>query len=367
MQDHSFFMKRALELAARARGKTSPNPLVGAVVVRDGEIVGEGYHRQAGTPHAEINALCQAGAKARKATMYVTLEPCCHFGRTPPCTEAIIAAGISKVVVATGDPNPLVAGKGIRVLQEAGIDVDVGVREAEARRLNEVFFKYIVNERPFVTLKAAMSLDGKIATRRGDSKWITGEKARAFGHRLRAENDATVVGIGTVLADDPLLTVRLAGEEKNKLRLCVDSRLRIPLDAQLVRTAREVPVVVATLKDRSNTEKQKRLIALGVEIWELPSRNGRVDLDCLMTELGRRGVLSVLLEGGATLNASALAAKIIDKFIFILAPKVIGGREAPGAFGGSGFAELSEAIDIVDLDLQQIGADLVITGYPART
>ncbi len=366
MERESFFMARALELAALARGKTSPNPLVGAVVVKNGLIVGEGYHRKAGTPHAEVLALQQAGEKAEGATLYVSLEPCCHYGRTPPCTEAIIRAGIKQVYVATPDPNPLVAGKGIRALREAGIDVRVGLLEEEARRLNEAFFKYIVSKEPFVTLKVAMSLDGKIATCTGDSRWITGKEARACVHRLRAENDAVMVGIGTVLSDDPLLTVRLPGEDKQPLRVVVDSRLRIPLEARLVQTAREVPTVVAAVKGKFQAEKKTLLAASGVEVWELPEQEGGVNLRSLMVELGKREVLSVLLEGGGTLNAGALAAGIIDKFIFFLAPKIIGGSRAPGPFGGPGFESLKDAFLISELVCTKAGDDLMITGYPAR-
>ncbi|MDH7576497.1 MAG: bifunctional diaminohydroxyphosphoribosylaminopyrimidine deaminase/5-amino-6-(5-phosphoribosylamino)uracil reductase RibD [Bacillota bacterium] len=366
MEKEALLMERALELAALARGKTSPNPLVGAVVVKDGVVVGEGYHRKAGTPHAEVLALQQAGEKARNATLYVSLEPCCHYGRTPPCTDVIIRSGIKQIYVATLDPNPLVAGKGIRTLQEAGIDVRVGLLEAEARRLNEAFFKYILSRQPFVTLKVAMSLDGKIATCTGDSQWITGEEARTCVHHLRAENDAIMVGIGTVLSDDPLLTVRLPGEDKKPLRVVVDSILRIPLKARLVLTAREVPTVIATVKGKGPPEKKELLAASGVEVWELPEQEGRINLSCLMDELGKREVLSVLLEGGSTLNASSLAASIIDKFIFFIAPKIIGGGSAPGPFGGSGFKTLKDAFRISEMRYTKVGEDLMITGYPEK-
>ncbi|HHW41479.1 MAG TPA: bifunctional diaminohydroxyphosphoribosylaminopyrimidine deaminase/5-amino-6-(5-phosphoribosylamino)uracil reductase RibD [Syntrophomonadaceae bacterium] len=366
MSEDTAYMERALELAAMARGRTSPNPLVGAVVVRDGEIVGEGYHQKAGTPHAEIHALRQAGEKAKNAVLYVTLEPCCHYGKTPPCTDAIIRAGIKKAVVAVKDPNPLVAGKGIQALQDAGIEVSLGMLEARARRLNEAFFKYMVERRPFVTLKAAMSLDGKIATSSGDSKWITGVEAREYVHRLRAENDAIMVGIGTVLADDPLLTVRLPGEDRKPLRLVVDSGLRIPLTSRLVRTAREVPTVVAAAKGKCQAEKKEKLESAGVEVWELPEEEGRVGLCSLLEELGKRGVLSVLLEGGSTLNAAALAAGIVDKFIFFYAPKIIGGKGAPGPFGGTGINFLNDAIEIKELSWEKIGSDLMLVCYPAK-
>ncbi|MGB9791161.1 MAG: bifunctional diaminohydroxyphosphoribosylaminopyrimidine deaminase/5-amino-6-(5-phosphoribosylamino)uracil reductase RibD [Thermacetogeniaceae bacterium] len=366
MTEDEKYMERALELAALGRGKTSPNPMVGAVVVLNGRVVGEGYHQKAGTPHAEIHALRQAGERAKNALLYVTLEPCCHYGRTPPCTEAIIRAGVKRVVVAVEDPNPLVAGKGIQALRDAGIEVEVGVLEEKARRLNEAFFKYMQERRPFVTVKAAMSLDGKIATSTGDSKWITGTEAREFVHRLRAESDAIMVGIGTVLADDPLLTVRLAGEDKKPLRVIVDSNLRIPVHSQIVRTAQDVPTVVASVEGKCDEAKKKELENAGVEVWELPEDNGRVELYSLLEELAKREVLSVLLEGGATLNASALAAGIVDKVIFFYAPKIIGGGDAPGPFGGRGIDAVNKAIRVEELRWEKIGEDLMVVGYPAK-
>lgn len=366
MTEDAVYMRRALELAALARGKTSPNPMVGAVVVQNGKIVGEGYHQKAGTPHAEIHALRQAGEKAKNAVLYVTLEPCCHYGKTPPCTDAIIRAGVRKVVIAAKDPNPRVAGNGIKALKDAGIEVKVGVLEESARRLNEAFFKYMLEGRPFVTLKAAMSLDGKIATATGDSRWITSTEARVYAHKLRAENDAIMVGIGTVLADDPLLTVRLPGEDKNPLRLVVDSSLRIPLNSRLIRTARDVPTVVAAVKGKCQYEKKKALESAGVEVWELPEHNGRVNLYSLLEELGKREVLSVLLEGGSTLNAAALAAGIIDKFIFFYAPKIIGGNAAPGPFGGRGINFIKEAVEVTELWWEKIGEDLMLVCYPVK-
>lgn len=366
MTEDYLYMERALKLAALGRGKTSPNPMVGAVVVLNGRVVGEGYHQKAGTPHAEVHALRQAGDKAKGAVLYVTLEPCCHYGRTPPCTEAIIRSGVRRVVVAVEDPNPLVSGKGIQALREAGIEVEVGVLEAEARRLNEAFFKYMLEKRPFVTIKAAMSLDGKIATATGDSKWITGTEAREFVQRLRAESDAIMVGIGTVLADDPLLTVRLAGEEKKPLRVIVDSNLRIPVESQIVSTAHDVPTVVATVEGKCDVKKKKVLEDAGVEVWQLPGDNGRVRLRSLLEELAKKEVLSVLLEGGATLNAAALAAGVVDKLVFFYAPKIIGGSDAPGPFGGKGVDEIKRAIMVEELRWEKIGEDLMVIGYPAK-
>lgn len=361
------FMGRALGLAALARGKTSPNPMVGAVVVGgDGTILGEGYHHQAGTPHAEVHALGMAGPKARGATLYVSLEPCCHFGRTPPCTEAIISNGIKRVVVATLDPNPLVAGKGLQVLRQAGLEVQYGVLDAEARHLNEAFFKYIVTGQPFVTLKAAMSLDGKIATGLGDSKWITGPESRNLVQHLRAENDAVLVGIGTVLADDPLLTVRLPEAGKKPLRVIVDSSLRIPLESRLVQTARDYPVAVAVVEGQCPPGKKELLMERGVAVWELPGVDGLVDIRALLEELGSREVVGLLLEGGSLLNSGFLKARAIDKYVFFVALMIIGGTGAPGPFGGTGAVTLAGASSLTSLDCQKVGNDLMIMGYPEQ-
>lgn len=358
-------MARALELAALARGKTSPNPMVGAVVVSGGEIVGEGYHQKAGTPHAEVHALNQAGSRARGGDLYVTLEPCCHFGKTPPCTDAIIEAGIARVFAAVQDPNPLVAGKGVQKLKEAGIKVEVGLLEEEARQLNQAFFKYVQTGRPFVTLKAAMSLDGKIATVSGQSQWITGEEARNRVQWLRLEHDAIMTGIGTVLADDPWLTLRLPGEDKKPLRVVVDSNLRIPVEARLVATASQVPTLVVAAEN-ADQKKAEVLRSAGVEVWELPGEEHRVSLKDLMVRLGERGIVSLLLEGGAELNSGALAEGVVDRLVFFVAPKLIGGRLAPGPVGGRGIAELAQAIQLRDLSCQMVGQDLMITGYPER-
>ncbi|MDD2554807.1 MAG: bifunctional diaminohydroxyphosphoribosylaminopyrimidine deaminase/5-amino-6-(5-phosphoribosylamino)uracil reductase RibD [Syntrophaceticus sp.] len=361
--NHEQFMSRALELAEKGRGKTSPNPLVGAVIVRSGGIVGEGYHQKAGTPHAEIHALRDASEKAKGAIMYVTLEPCCHYGRTPPCTEAIIENGIKEVVVGAVDPNPLVAGKGIKTLEKAGIRVITGVLAKDAQRQNEAFIKYIRFGRPFITLKAAISQDGKIATKTGDSKWITGEEARRLVHQMRATNDAIMVGIGTVLADDPLLTVRLQGQHRQPLRVIIDSSLRIPIDSQLVKTASQVATIIAAAEGRYSKEKRAELEAMGVEIWDLPAVQKRVDLVTLMQKLGKREITSLLLEGGPTVNTSALEAGLIDKFVFFQAPLIIGGRDSPGVFGGEGCERLSDCLRLNCTSVQKVGDDLMITAY----
>jgi len=355
-------MKTALELAARARGRTSPNPMVGACVVKDGQIVGCGFHRRAGAPHAEVHALQDAGEQAKGATLYVNLEPCCHHGRTGPCTEAVIKAGIARVVVAMADPNPLVAGKGIRTLQEAGIDVTMGVLEEEARELNEVFIKYITTGLPFVVAKAAVSLDGKIATRTGRSKWITGEAARAYGHRLRDWYDAIMVGIGTVLADDPSLTTRLpGGGGRDPVRVIVDSKARTPLKARVLTQSSGAPTLIATTAVAS-PDRVELLRQAGAKVL-VAGAGPRVDLAALLKILVQEGITSVLIEGGAAIHGSALAERIVDKAVWFIAPKIIGGREAPGAVGGEGVNDPAEAAELEQLKISRLGPDLCVEGY----
>ncbi len=358
------FMWAALDLARRGRGKTSPNPMVGAVVVRDGQIIGTGYHQAAGEAHAEVMALRKAGGNARGAVLYVNLEPCIHQGRTGPCTEAIIAAGISKVVAAMEDPNPLVSGKGFQRLKEAGVKVKVGVLEEKSRRLNEVFIKHITTGRPFVIVKSAVTADGKIATRAGHSRWITGEKARAFVHRLRNNSDAIAVGIDTVLHDDPRLTARLEeGGGKDPLRVVVDSRARLPIDARMIKmSSRAATLLAATAA--APPEKRRALEEKGVELLLLPEKGGRVDLDALIEELGRRGICQLLVEGGGTLNFSLLEAGLIDKVMLFIAPLIVGGRESPTSFGGEGVATLDQGWRLEDLEIKQYDGDLLLIGYP---
>jgi len=356
------YMKIALELAARARGRTSPNPMVGAVVVKDDHIVGQGYHIRAGTPHAEVLALEEAGSNARGATLYVTLEPCCHYGRTGPCSEAVIAAGVAKVVVAMRDPNPLVSGGGIRRLREAGVEVVEGIMEEEARELNEVFIKYITTGRPFVVAKAAMSLDGKIATRSGKSKWITGPEARGCGHRLRDWYDAILVGLGTVRADNPSLTTRLPdGGGRDPARVILDSQARTPLNAAVLTQQSEAHTIIATTAG-APPDRLEALQEAGAEIL-IVNEGPRVDLVELVKILGRREITSLLIEGGAEVHGSALAAKIVDKVFWFIAPKIIGGREAPGPVGGQGVDDLSEAAELDRVKVSRLGPDLCIEGY----
>ncbi|MBR2773532.1 MAG: bifunctional diaminohydroxyphosphoribosylaminopyrimidine deaminase/5-amino-6-(5-phosphoribosylamino)uracil reductase RibD [Selenomonadaceae bacterium] len=352
-------MREALRIARNAEGCTSPNPLVGAVIVKDGKIIAEGWHRQAGTPHAEIHALNMAGDLSRGATLYVTLEPCSHFGRTPPCTQAIINAGISRVVAAMSDPNPKVAGHGFELLRAAGIAVEVGLLEAEARRLNEVFLKWITRRLPFVTMKFACTLDGKIATVAGESQWISSEESRRFTHHLRDINDAILVGVGTVLADNPSLTTRLV-EGKNPVRVIVDSNARTPLESKVVadKSARTIVAVTAN----APPDKVRALKLRGVEVITAGNFE-RVDLTALMHALAEREITSVLVEGGGTIHFSMLRARLVDKVLAFIAPKLIGGSRALSAVGGEGFAKLSDAVELNDITTTTLGADILISGY----
>ncbi|MDA8084033.1 MAG: bifunctional diaminohydroxyphosphoribosylaminopyrimidine deaminase/5-amino-6-(5-phosphoribosylamino)uracil reductase RibD [Nitrospiraceae bacterium] len=351
-------IRRTLVLAARARGRTSPNPMVGAVVVKNGRIISEGYHKKAGTPHAEAIALEKAGEKARGASLYVSLEPCCHKDkRTPPCTGTIIAAGIRKVIVSMEDPNPKVAGKGIGELRRAGIEVISGVLEDRARILNEYYIKHILTGRPFVILKTAMTLDGKIATPEGESKWITGEKARRQVHRLRGEVDAVLTAIGTVNADDPSLTCRTA-RGKNPLRIVIDPRLTIRPEAKVL--CRPPDTILVTRK-AGGSAKKGLLRERGITVME--HDGDRPALDGLMRDLGARGITSVLIEGGSSLNASALDSGIVDKVMFFIAPKIIGGRHSFTAVGGALFRRLADAHRVVRTTMSRWGDDFLISGY----
>ena len=368
----AFWMRRALRLAAK--GFTPPNPMVGCVIVRDGEIAGEGWHPFAGQPHAEVFALRSAGEKANGATAYVTLEPCSHWGRTPPCADALIAANVARVVAAVLDPNPKVSGSGIAKLNAAGIETTVGVLETEARKVNEAFFHFHTAHTPFVTLKSAMTLDGKIATRTGDSQWITNLPARRHVHVLRAQSGAVMVGIGTLLADDARLTARIPGIPnlpRQPLRIIVDSQLRTPPNAQAVRIAAQspdfAPLLIATT-EYADAERENVLRTPGVEICRLPAdANGRVALPSLLKMLAQRQILSVLCEGGGELNAALLAANLVHKVLFFYAPKLIGGRDAPTAVEGIGKNMMAEAAILTDLRFRRFGPDFAAEGYlPTR-
>lgn len=352
------YMKRALELAKKGAGHTSPNPMVGCVVVKDGRIVTEGYHERYGEFHAERNALTRCEEDLTGAEMYVTLEPCCHQGNTPPCTDIIIERSIGKVYVGSMDPNPKVAGKGVKILQEHGIEVETGVLEKECLALNEIFFYYITTGIPYVAMKYAMTLDGKIASCTGDSKWVTGEKARHHVHELRKQYSAILAGIGTVLADDPMLNCRIE-EGVDPVRVVCDSSLRIPLSSQLVKTAGDIPVIVAYAKE--NPEKEKALLQAGVELISA-GRDGRVDLAVLMRELGKRKIDSVLVEGGGAIHGSLLKSGLVQKIFCYLAPKLIGGREAGSPVEGDGFSRMKDALPVKEMEILPLGEDICISG-----
>jgi diaminohydroxyphosphoribosylaminopyrimidine deaminase/5-amino-6-(5-phosphoribosylamino)uracil reductase len=358
-------MRRALDLAERAAGLTSPNPMVGAVIVRDGAVVGEGFHAAAGRPHAEIEALAAAGAHARGATMYLTLEPCSHQGRTPPCAPALVKAGLARVVVATADPNSKVDGRGLETLRRAGIVVEVGLLRDEARALNRAFVTWARLGRPHVTMKTAMTLDGKVADVHGGSRWITGEAARGEAHRLRSRADAIVVGIGTALADDPELTVRLEVDwPREPYRVVVDTGARLPADARLIRSGAPARAVIA-VGPRADGGRVRALRAAGATVLECPERDGRVDLGALLAWLAGRDVISVLLEGGGELNAAFLDAGLVDRVVVFVAPVLLGGRAAVTPIEGDGRA-LKEALRLTAVATRRAGDDIVIEGDVER-
>lgn len=357
------FMGQAIELAASADYHTSPNPMVGAVVVRDGKVIGMGAHMRAGEPHAEVHALNTAGDAARGADLYVTQEPCSHHGRTPPCVDAVIAAGVRRVVVGMQDPNPKVDGRGIAALRAAGITVIGGVLEAKVRRLNEFFVKHVTTGLPFVTAKFAMSLDGRIATHSGESKWITSDEARQQVHRLRHMHDAILVGANTVLRDDPNLTTRLPEGGRSPLRVVVDSRLRVPYEARIF--AQESGSVLLATSDRARGDRLREFEKRGVPVVVLPADHGRVGLPDLLRHLGEHDTISLLIEGGSSMHGSAFDQHLVDKVVAFVAPRIIGGIEAPGAVGGHGVDALVDARPLRDVEVRGIGPDVMISGYCA--
>jgi diaminohydroxyphosphoribosylaminopyrimidine deaminase / 5-amino-6-(5-phosphoribosylamino)uracil reductase len=361
--NHEFYMQRALELARRGEGRTRPNPPVGAVVVRDGKIVGEGFHPRAGEPHAEIFALRDAGEAAGGANLYVTLEPCCHHGKTGPCTEAVLAAGVARVFIGTLDPNPRVDGGGIASLRSAGIAVETGVLEAECRRLIAPFAKHVKTGVPYVILKSATTLDGRIASGTGDSRWISSEESREHVHRLRDRVDAIMVGIGTVLKDDPRLTTRLPeGGGRDADRIVVDARLQIPEDSSLLRIPSPAATLIATTSG-APAEKAARLRGQGVDVLELPENGkGGVDLCELMVRLGELGYQCLLLEGGARLNGAALRARIVDRIQLFIAPLLLGGDDGPSLAAGPGLATIAEAKRLQNVRISRFGDDTLIEG-----
>lgn len=361
--DH-YFMKMALDLAATAKGRTNPNPVVGAILVKDGVIVGSGLHRKAGEPHAEVHAFRMAGEHAKGATLYVTLEPCSHFGKTPPCANLVKESEVSRVVVAMQDPNPQVAGRGIGLLRDAGIEVEVGILEEEAKLLNERFIHNMITRTPFVISKVATTLDGKIATYNGHSKWITGEKSRHNVHLLRNEVDAILVGIGTVLADDPMLTTRLETGGKNPIRIVLDSDLKTPLDAKIT-DCRDAKTWIVT-KENVDSERINAFEEKGVELLYVPKTETGLDLSVLMNKLYEKGVTDVLVEGGSEINGSFLRAGLINKFFVYIAPKVLGGRDSLTPFTGDNIETMNEALDVSFHSVENFGEDILITAYPKK-
>lgn len=359
-QEDIEYMRRAIELAERGVGFTNPNPMVGAVIVKGGKVIGEGWHERCGEWHAERNAFRNCTVPAEGATMYVTLEPCCHYGKTPPCTEAIIEHGIARVVVGMEDPNPLVAGKGIALLREAGIEVVCGVEEEALREQNRVFLKYISTKLPWVAMKTAMTLDGKIATRTGDSKWITGAEAQAYVHELRHRFMAILVGIGTAVADDPLLNCRIEGRGvRQPIRVVVDSNARLSLDSQLVKTAGEYRTIVAHTRFAPE-ERVKALRETGVEMLLCKEKEGLVDVRNLLELLGLSGIDSILLEGGGSLNYTFLSEGLADELYAFIAPKIVGGMNAKTPVEGAGMEKMADAINLELENVLNIGHDVLL-------
>lgn len=354
------YMRLAMQLAGNAIGRTSPNPLVGAVIVKDNRVVGCGWHRKAGTPHAEVHALNQAGELAQGADVYVTLEPCAHYGKTPPCAKALVEAKVKNVYGGLLDINPKVAGKGFKILEDAGIHVEYGFLQDELRKQNEVFFKWIEHKKPFVVLKAAMTLDGKIATATGQSKWITNETSRAYGYKLRDIYDGIMVGINTVIEDNPMLTARVDGG-KNPIRIVVDSSLKIDINANVVQDKSAKTIVATT--DKADKDKILKLQAQNVDVIVVDKdENDKVDIEKLLNILGQQNICSILVEGGATLSGSFVAKKLVDKVYFFIAPKIIGGKEAKTPVAGTGILNLQEALTLKDIQIEKLEEDILIIG-----
>lgn len=355
------WMRVALGLAKKGEGFVNPNPMVGAIIVKGGRVIGEGYHTGFGQAHAEVEAFKNLSESAEGSTLYVTLEPCSHYGKTPPCADLVISKKVDRVVIGTLDPNPLVAGRGINKIREAGIEVTVGVLENECRKLNEVFFKYIESKKPFVVMKSAVSLDGKIATYSGESEWITCEESLKRVHVSRGKYQSIMVGINTVLKDNPSLTCRLEGK-KNPIRIVVDSNLKIPLNSNVVRTAKDISLIVACTEN-ADEKRIKELEALGVKIIVTNSKNNKVDLKELVNNLGKINIDSIFIEGGGTLNYSALSEGIVDKVEFYIAPKIIGGVNSKTSVEGKGIDKLKNVFNISFSEVSRIGEDILIEGY----
>ncbi|MGH4118505.1 bifunctional diaminohydroxyphosphoribosylaminopyrimidine deaminase/5-amino-6-(5-phosphoribosylamino)uracil reductase RibD [Clostridium sp.] len=359
----NYYMKRALELSEKAVGFVNPNPLVGAIIVKDNRIIGEGYHEYYGGAHAEVNAFKNAAYDVEGATMYVTLEPCSHYGKTPPCADAIVRNKIAKVVVGMVDPNPKVSGRGIEILRSNGIDVIVGIMDKEIRQTNEIFIKYITHKKPFCIMKTAMTLDGKISTSIGDSKWISNEKSRAYVHELRQKVTGIMVGIGTVISDDPELTTRRQDKiSKNPIRIVIDSKARIPLESKILKCDDKTRTIIATTQF-ARDNKIEAIKQKGAEVIVTKGKNGWVNLNELMIVLGDMGIDSILLEGGSTLNYSALQAGIVDKVITFISPKIFGGSVGKTPVGGKGIKNVSDSIILRDAQVTRFDEDIMIEAY----
>jgi len=357
MEQDRQYMKMALELAQKGMGFTAPNPMVGAVIVKNGRIIGQGYHRKYGELHAEREALAVCTEEPKGASIYVTLEPCCHYGKQPPCVNAILEAGIRRVIIGSSDPNPLVAGKGIRILKDHGIEVTENILKEECDKLNEAFFYYIQNKKPYVVMKYAMTMDGKIAAYTGESKWVTGEAARIHVQEQRLKHTGIMVGVGTVLADDPMLTCRLENS-RNPVRIICDSHLRTPLTSKIVRTAETIPTILAS--SSKDQQKIKNYEELGCQVLYVPEKNGHIDLNRLMELLGAAKIDSILLEGGGSLNWSALESGIVQKVQTYIAPKLFGGEEAKTPVEGKGFPDPASAVLLKNSEITRLGDDLLI-------
>jgi len=356
-----YYMKMALGLAEKGLGRTNPNPVVGAVLVKNGRVISTGYHKGAGLAHAEIEALDRAGRKAKGATLYVNLEPCSHFGRTPPCVDRIIKEGIKRVVIGMRDPNPLVNGKGIAELKRHGIEVKDGVLEKEARNINRIFASYVTKKRPFVTIKVAQSMDGKIATYTGDSKWVTNEESRKFVHKLRSEADAVLVGVNTVIKDDPLLTARAFKAKRQPLRIVLDSALKIPMKSRIIKTGPGRVVIATTQK--APGRKKEALEKKGVIVLPLKEDRGKVDLQALLLSLAKRGVSHLLVEGGGNVAAGFVERNLADEILFFISPKIIGGKDAVTSIEGRGIERVAQAVRLNDVNVERFGEDILVRGY----
>lgn len=361
-QQDDQYMKQAMELGEKARGRTSPNPLVGAVIVKNGKIIATGYHKKHGDHHAEVNAFNAQAESSKGATLYVTLEPCFHYGNTPPCVDRVIKEGISRVVIGLKDPNPLVAGKSIEKLQNHGIEVRVGILEEELQEQNRIFLKYIQTKRPYTVIKTAMSLDGKIATASGESRWITGEEARGQVHSLRDQMSGIMVGVGTVIEDDPSLNTRLTGKEgQDPDRIIVDTRGRIPLTSKVLHLDSKAKTIIAST-ELMDKDKKKALEDLGATVIINPLKNERVDLGHLFQKLGEEKIDSLLVEGGSTLNFSLIEENLVDRIISFIAPKIIGGESAKTPIGGRGILRMEDVISLKNIEYKQFGKDFMIQG-----